>query len=136
MWRAVYATTGDREIASDAVAEAFAQALRRGEALNDIAAWVWRVAFIIARAELARRTPDFPDGREPSYQMQIPIPHVFEALSRLPHNQRFAVVLHDYADRPIAEIADVLGTAQATVYVHLSRGRRRLRKELEARDDE
>src|SRR5919107_4820207 len=42
LWRAVFLASGSREIADDAVAEAFAQALRRGRAVRDPAAWVWR----------------------------------------------------------------------------------------------
>ena len=34
LWRAVYLYAADREVASDAVAEAFAQALRRGDDLR------------------------------------------------------------------------------------------------------
>ena len=50
------AYTGDAELASDAEAEAFAQALRRGEAVDDVAAWVWRSAFRIASGLLATRS--------------------------------------------------------------------------------
>ncbi len=35
LWRAVLLASGSREVADDAVAEAFAQALRRGGALRD-----------------------------------------------------------------------------------------------------
>jgi DNA-directed RNA polymerase specialized sigma24 family protein len=45
-----------------------------------------------------------------------------------------AIVLHDYADRPTDEVASVLGVSRATVHVHLSQGRRRLRKLLEDQD--
>jgi RNA polymerase sigma-70 factor, ECF subfamily len=55
LWRALLAYSGDAEVASDAAAEAYAQAIRRGSAINDIDAWVWRAAFRIARGELARR---------------------------------------------------------------------------------
>jgi DNA-directed RNA polymerase specialized sigma24 family protein len=51
LWRAVLMYTGDREVASDAVAEAFAQALRRDQAIRD-PRWVWRAAFRIAVGEL------------------------------------------------------------------------------------
>jgi hypothetical protein len=34
------------------VSEAFAQALARGDGIRDPAAWVWRVAFLVAGAEL------------------------------------------------------------------------------------
>ena len=45
LWRAVFAFTSDPEIASDAVAEAYAQVLPRGAAVRDPAAWTWRTAF-------------------------------------------------------------------------------------------
>src|SRR5881275_3070490 len=48
LWRALVAFTGDREIASDATAEAFAQLLRRGSVVRDPASWAWRAAFRIA----------------------------------------------------------------------------------------
>src|SRR5207247_3672685 len=49
------AFSGDPEIASDSVAEAFAQALGRGDALVDPLAWIWRVAFRVAAGELNER---------------------------------------------------------------------------------
>ena len=48
LWRSLLSYTGDAELASDAEAEAFAQVLRRGDAVDDVAAWVWRSAFRIA----------------------------------------------------------------------------------------
>ena len=55
-------------------------------------------------------------------------------LRRLPHNQRAAIVLHYYADRPVKEVAAALGVSPATARVHLYRGRRRLRQLLEDLD--
>lgn len=55
LWRSLLAHTGDPDVASDAAAEAFAQAVRRGEAVRDPAAWVWRAAFRIAAGQLAVR---------------------------------------------------------------------------------
>jgi len=55
MWRALYAYTGDPEIASDALSEAFAQALRRGDAIREADRWIWRSAFRIAAGEMKRR---------------------------------------------------------------------------------
>jgi RNA polymerase sigma-70 factor, ECF subfamily len=136
MFRALVAYTGHPEIARDAVGEAFAQALARGDAIRDPAAWVWRVAFIVASAELRERHQVTPaTDVEPSYELGDPTADVFDALSRISPNQRLAVVLHDYADRPTSEIADLLGISRATVHVHLSTGRRRLRRLLEVRDD-
>ena len=57
LWRALYAYAADADLASEAVAEAYAQALRRGSAIHDPAAWTWRAAFRIAAGVLkARRT--------------------------------------------------------------------------------
>ena len=40
----------------------------------------------------------------------------------------------DYADRPVAEVAATIGASRATVHVHLSQGRKRLRAMLEDDD--
>ena len=40
LWRALVAFSGDRDVASDAVAEAFAQAIGRGNHLRDPQRWV------------------------------------------------------------------------------------------------
>ena len=50
IWRAVMAYTQDPDLASDAVAEAFAQALVRRSAIRSPARWVWRTAFRIAES--------------------------------------------------------------------------------------
>jgi DNA-directed RNA polymerase specialized sigma24 family protein len=68
LWWALLAYSGDPDVASDAAAEAFAQALRRGSAVRDPRAWVWDVAFRVAAGELKRRgstdhvIPDVPHG--------------------------------------------------------------------------
>ena len=127
LWRAVLLATGSREVADDAVAEAFAQALRRGRAVRDPAAWVRRAAFRIAAGELKERGRAAQPLGEPSYDLPEPAADVTAALRQLPAQQRAAMVLHYYADRPIREIAETLGTSASTVAVHLHRGRNRLR---------
>ena len=134
LWWALVAFSGDREIASDAESEAFAQALRRGDAIRDPLAWVWRAAFRIAAGELKARGRQAASISEPWYELPEPAAEVTAALRQLPTQQRAAVVLHYYADRPIREVADVLGTSTSTVAVHLHRGRNRLR-ELLGEDD-
>lgn len=64
LWRSLLSYTGDAELASDA--EAFAQVLRRGDAVDDVAAWVWRSAFRIASGLLAAssRSNDFHPAPE------------------------------------------------------------------------
>ncbi len=48
MWQALFAFAGDPEVASDAVAEAFTQELRRGDAMRLPEPWLWRTVFRIA----------------------------------------------------------------------------------------
>jgi len=135
LWRAVSAYAGDPEIASDAVAEAFTQALARPAEIREPLPWLWRTAFRIATKELRRRRKRNPVRVADSYEMPDPLVETLRVLQRLPTRQRAAVVLHDYADRPTNEIAEVLGVAPATVRVHLSHGRARLREILKEHDD-
>ena len=54
--RALYAYTGSAEIAEDAVAEAFAQALLSRDQIRHVEPWIWRVAFRKAARYLRRRS--------------------------------------------------------------------------------
>jgi RNA polymerase sigma factor (sigma-70 family) len=135
LWRALVAFSGDREVASDAVAEAFAQALGRGADLRDPQRWVWRAAFRIAAGELKDRAHFRGPTMDPGYEMQEPSARLVSALARLSPNQRAALVLHYHAGYPTKEIAGILGASAATVRVHLSKGRKRLRRILEEPDD-
>ena len=131
LWRAVFAYAQDREVASDAVAEAFAQCIRRGEAVIDPRAWVWRASFRIAAGEMKNRGRDVHAAIEGSYEMPEDAGRLLAALRTLPPNQRAAMTLRHYAGYPTSEVADLLGCSTATVRVHLSRARRRLRGLLE-----
>lgn len=135
IWRALLAFTGDRDVADDALSEAFTQALARGDAIRDPLRWIWRVSFRVARGEMKeRRRASRLSGSDQASAFPEPLLHVFAALERLSPNQRLAIVLHDYADRPVSEVAATIGASRATVYVHLSQGRRRLRALLEDDD--
>jgi RNA polymerase sigma factor (sigma-70 family) len=136
LWRSLVAFTADRELASDAMAEAFAQALGRGDAVEAADRWVWRAAFRIARGELRdRRRSGDASARERFAEMPEPVADLVAALRTLSPNQRAAVVLRFYADLSTREVARVLGCSQATVRVHLAQARRRLRPLLEENDD-
>jgi hypothetical protein len=104
IWRALLAFSGDRDVADDALDEAFAQALARGEGIRDPLRWIWRVAFRVAAGELKdRRRAGELVGPGAAEAFPEPLLHVFAALQRLSPNQRLAVVLHDYADGPVSE---------------------------------
>jgi RNA polymerase sigma factor (sigma-70 family) len=140
MWRTLFALSGSRDIASDAVSEAFSQALTRGESLRDPTAWIWKVAYVVARGELARRSKSvsldvFTESETPIEGGAEAAMDVFRAIATLPIQQRSVVLLCDFADRPPNEAARIIGTSTATVYVHLGRARLKLRQLLEGLDD-
>jgi RNA polymerase sigma-70 factor, ECF subfamily len=134
LWRALYAYSGDGDVANDAVAEAFAQALGRGDAIREPERWVWRAAFRIAAGELKERGRRGPIGNDPTYEMTDPTGDLIRALGTLSPNQRAATILHFYVGYSTREVADILGSSAATVRVHISRGRKRLRAAMEADD--
>jgi RNA polymerase sigma factor (sigma-70 family) len=134
MWHAVLAFAGDPEVASDAVSEAFAQALRRGDAIRDAERWVWRTVFRVASGELKARRRTVAMSIERTYVMEEPARELVAALSRLSERQRAAVVLHHAAGYPIREVAAIVGSTPAAVKVHLMRARRRLRELLDETD--
>ncbi len=135
VWRAILAYSGDPEVASDAVAEAFAQVLRRGTEVENPERWVWRAAFRIARGELKERRRRTVVEAMETYEMEEPARDLVVALARLSEKQRASVVLHDAAGYPAKEIARIVGSTEAAVRVHVMRGRRRLRELLREDDD-
>ena len=136
--RAVFLFTGDRDVADDAVAEAFAQALARGPEVQNPSRWVWSVAFRIARGAMKDRGA-FVEGLELQVGSVVETPEVsvalMAALARLSPKQRGALVLFHLAGYPTREIARILGSTAPAVTVHLSVGRKRLRGLLEDHDD-
>lgn len=137
LWRSLLLFTGDPEVASDAMSEAFAQGIARGDAVRKPGAWVWKAAFMIARSELGRTS-----APEPSLALEsanTPIEEVLDvlgALHGLSPMQRAAVVLHHYAGYPLQEVADIVGSSRSAVGVHLFRARRTLRRRLGGDDDD
>jgi RNA polymerase sigma-70 factor (ECF subfamily) len=128
LWRALYAFAGNEDVASDAVAQAFAQALRRGSVMRDVRGWVWRTAFRLAKGDLKRQSGlqrgPMPEG---AFRDVHPDEQLLVALQGLTPQQRAVIVLHYYADCPVREIARRTGINPLAVRAHLSRGRKRLR---------
>jgi RNA polymerase sigma-70 factor (ECF subfamily) len=127
--------TGDVGVAEDVAQEALHatwQAWERDGGLQHPEAWVRRV-IVNRAADRVRRTVHERRalgmvGARPEAAEELPTTdHEFwEAVRALPERQAQAVALHYLEDRPVAEIAEILGCATATVKVHLHRGRRAL----------
>ncbi|MBX3314441.1 MAG: hypothetical protein KF906_08990 [Actinobacteria bacterium] len=143
LWRALLAWSGSVDVADDAVAEGFAQVLRRGPVVRDPAAWVWRASFRLAAGDLQRRRRSAgtvgvdallgvagATDRLPDDAIDL-----VGALAHLSEQQRQCIALVDVAGHTAPSAAAVLGTSAATVRVQLMRGRRRLRALLDGTTD-
>ena len=131
LWRSLFSYTGDAELASDAEAEAFAQVLRRDDAIDDVAAWVWRSAFRIAAGFLAVRSRS--NGLLPADAATPPSESVAEflgLLSDLSPQQRACVALRYVGEFTSVEIGELLGTSAGTVRVQLHRAHAALRQSI------
>ena len=134
VWRTIYAFTGGRrDIAEEAVAEAFARALHHAPGIRDPLPWIYRTAFRIARDEMKR---DARHGTEVERGAEDPsgTGELMHALRQLTPSQRAAIVLRFEADLPVDEVARRMGIASPTVRVHIHRGRARLRELLGAEE--
>jgi len=88
LWRAIFAYTGGlRDLADDAVAEAFARAIQHDGTIRQPHSWLYRTAFRIAAAELRRRRSQAEIGEYP-YEQRQDLAEVLLALRRLTPSQR------------------------------------------------
>jgi len=137
LWRAVAVWSGSSDVADEAIAEAFAQLVRRGDAVIDPVAWIWRSAFRIAAGELQRRRADV---RYEVGELSLPPVHseavldLMDALRHLSDQQRACVVICDLLGYSAEEAGPLLHTSGAAVRVQRMRARRRLRSLLEVKD--
>ncbi len=141
--RVAYLVVGDWEVARDLAQDAFVQALRhwqKVQAMESPGGWVRRVA--IRDAVRSRRRHDRGRALERDDARLSDAPRsdsldVRRALLTLPARQRAAIALHYLDDRPVAEIANLLGCSVGSVKTHLSRGRAALARLLgeEATDE-
>ena len=144
--RLCYVQLHDRALAEDAVQETFLKAYRgfaqfRGECSEKT--WLTRIAINTCRDYLRGGwfrhtdrtvTPEMlPIGVEPpdaaDYDLAM-------AVMKLPRKLREAIMLYYYQDMSTEEIANILGIAQSSVSNRLRRGREKLRKLLEGRDQD
>ncbi len=149
MYAVALRTTSNRELAADAVQDAFISAFRRADAFRGEAAvttWLHRIVVNACLDRLRREKTtavrragdlgelDLPDlhDRHASVETRL---DVREALARLPEGQRMALVLVDMHGLPVAEAAQVLGVAEGTVKSRCFRGREALAEMLRERGD-
>ena len=100
-------------------------------------AWVRRVAVrLVTRSVRRERLWRLIRGQLIPSEPAPPSRHdLGGAIRQLSGGQRAAIVLHYYEDRPVAEVAMILGCSESTARVQLHRGRRRLAQLLGESDD-
>ena len=139
LWAVALRTLGDREDAADALQDACLSAYRaaggfRGD--SAVTTWLHRIVVnaCLDRARRRQVRPAVPletAQREPvaateSADTLTTRLVIRDALTRLPADQRAALVLVDLEGLPVAEVAAILGVAEGTVKSRCARGRARL----------
>lgn len=142
--RTVHHIVGDRRLADEVTQDAFVELLRHWPKVSTYERpelWVRRVAIRKAqrerhrtwrRSELERVNVE-PTAAEPS----TPAPEVLRAVRGLGPKQRAIIVLFYFEDRPMNEIAEIVGCSESTGWSQLHHARKRLAETLgeEVTDD-
>ena len=129
--RTVYLILHDLDRAEDIVQDAFVQLLKHWRKVSRYdrpGAWVRRVAIRLAMDSLQReRLRSVLERKVEPPRMPVPADvDVLRAIRDLSGMQRAAVVLFYFEDRPLSEVADILGCTGSTARVHLHRARKHL----------
>jgi DNA-directed RNA polymerase specialized sigma24 family protein len=133
--------SGDRDLGREVTQEAFTRLWMhwpRVSRYDRPGAWLRRVT--IRLAVRARPRPVLLDDRSSAMATAGPagtdvVLDVRRAVLSLPAGQRAAVVLHYFEDRPVEEVAALMGCRASTARVHLHRARQRLAHLLDDPDD-
>lgn len=137
------AVTGNRSVAEELAQEALLRAHVRWSRIvryERPGAWVRRVALNLAshhrnRRRSEQRAVDRLGRQRPSepyaYADGSAGDDFWALVRRLPPRQAAAVALHHLEDRPVAEVAVILGCAEGTAKAHLHKGRAALARMLD-----
>ncbi len=140
LYRLASVWLGDRDLAKDAVQEAF---LRSYTGLGQFrfraapATWLIRVCRNVC-LELARRHPRTVDtdaaAELPAHEVrEADLPaYLNQALAALPERQRDVVVLRLLEEMSVRDTAAVMGCREGTVKAHLAKASANMRTQLEA----
>ncbi|WP_169793499.1 RNA polymerase sigma factor [Alicyclobacillus sendaiensis] len=139
-------TLGDRGLAEDAVQEIFLRALQawpRFEHRSSPRSWLWAIARHYVRDMIRKK-------RRAGNQAEVLLDHVADqpfddrsldrielesTLQSLPVSYREVVILRVIQDRPVREIAELLGWPEVRVRVTLHRAIKKLRKDFVEADE-
>jgi len=141
-----YALSGSRSSAEDLAQEAFLVAHRdwgRVGTYDQPEVWVRRVVANLSVSAFRRRVVEAKTlarmalGYTPALpELSADDAEFWGAVRSLPRRQAQVIALHYLEDRPVSEIAEILGTAEGTVKKHLYDARRALASRLELEEDD
>ncbi|MET0697831.1 MAG: sigma-70 family RNA polymerase sigma factor [Acidimicrobiia bacterium] len=137
----VYTLTGSRHGAEDIAQDAFLRAHRQWREVSGYErqdGWVRVVAMNLARSRLRRIGAETRALGRVAGLTRTTFPELephnerfWQAVRDLPRRQREVVALHYLEDRPVADVAEILGVAESTIKNSLAQGRRTLARTLE-----
>jgi RNA polymerase sigma-70 factor (ECF subfamily) len=139
VYRVALRLLGNREDARDAAQEVFLRlhrSLGRIDESRDLAPWLYRVTVNVATDLLRSRKREVPIdyappvSEVPDYTAGDRRRALEEVLARLPEKERAAIVLRDIEGLSTSEVAEVLGSSEATVRSQISIARSKLRRWL------
>jgi RNA polymerase sigma-70 factor, ECF subfamily len=141
-----YALSGNRSGAEDLAQEAFLVAHRDWDRVGTYArpdVWVRRVVTNLSVSLFRRRVVEAKTlarmalGYTPALpELSADDAEFWQAVRSLPRRQAQVITLHYLEDRPVAEIAEIIGTAEGTVKKHLYDGRQVLARRLRLEEDD
>lgn len=131
---------GERGLAEDLAQEAFARAHQRWRSVSQVSdptAWLYTVAFNLARSKFRRRAaerrayarhgPTPPATSDPA---RSDVLVVREAVTRLPARQREVLIHRYFLGRSVAETATLIGVSENAVKAAAHKAIRSLRASL------
>lgn len=139
-YRVALRMLGDPHEAEDVAQESLVaawQQLPQFRGASTFATWLYRIVTRRALNRITRTKPTSPldllgdpaddgDGPFRSVERDLTVDAVTNAVTALPAAQRIAVVLHHFEGLPVAQVAAITGSSEASVRSHLFRGRRTL----------
>ena len=141
-----YALSGNRSGAEDLAQEAFLIAHRDWDRVGTYARrdlWVRRVVSNLSVSVFRRRAVEAKTlarmalGYTPALpELSADDAEFWRTVRSLTRRQAQVIALHYLEDLPVAEIAEILGTAEGTVKKHLYDGRQALARRLELEEDD
>lgn len=126
------AVSGSRALGEDLAQEALLRAHRNWDTVSMYdkpGAWLRRVTINLASSARTRlRREVTAKLRLSSLRAEVDLGEpldgpVWDAVRRLPAGQRSAIALYYLEDRPVAEIAQIMGVAENTAKAHLHKAR-------------